>query len=149
MVNIYVNGELLDQYKDEAVSIVSSVLDVSDITKNTGDYSKTFTVPASKNNNKIFKHWYNASIDNGFDSRTKVDGSIDIDGVPFKLGKWRLNKCNIVKSRLESYTINFFGNLPNISDTIGEDMLSDLAFPALTHDWTSTSVIDRVTRCAF
>ena len=68
MVNIYVNGELLDQYKDEAVSIVSSVLDVSDITKNTGDYSKTFTVPASKNNNKIFKHWYNASIDNGFDS---------------------------------------------------------------------------------
>ena len=31
--------------------------------------------------------------------------------------------------------------MPNISDTIGEDMLSDLAFPALTHDWTSTSVI--------
>ena len=108
MVNIYVNGELLDQYKDEAVSIVSSVLDVSDITKNTGDYSKTFTVPASvNNNNRLFKHWYNASIDNGFDSRTKVEGSIDIDGVPFKLGKWRLNKCNIVKGRLESYTINF------------------------------------------
>ena len=141
MVNIYINGELLDQYKDEAVSIVSSVLDVSDITKNTGDYSKTFTVPASKNNNNIFKHWYNASIDNGFDSRTKVDGSIDIDGVPFKIGKWRLNKCNIVKGRLESYTINFFGNLPNISDTVGEDMLSDLPFPTLNHDWTSTNVI--------
>lgn len=141
MVNIYINGELLDQYKDEAVSIVSSVLDVSDITKNTGDYSKTFTVPASKNNNNIFKHWYNASIDNGFDSRTKVDGSIDIDGVPFKIGKWRLNKCNIVKGRLESYTINFFGNLPNISDTVGEDMLSDLPFPTLNHDWTSANVI--------
>ena len=141
MVNLYVNGELLDQYKDESVDIVSSVLDVGDITKNTGDYSKTFTIPASKNNNKIFKHWYNASIDNGFDSRSKVDGSIDIDGVPFKLGKWRLNKCNIVKGRLESYTINFFGNLPNIKDTIGEDLLSDLSFPALTHDWTSDNVI--------
>ena len=141
MVNLFINGELLDQYADESVDIVSSVLDVSDITKNTGDYSKSFTVPASKNNNRLFKHWYNASIDNGFDARSKVEGSIDIDGVPFKLGKWRLNKCNIVKGRLESYTINFFGNLPNISDTIGEDMLSDLDFPALTHDWTSTSVI--------
>ena len=141
MVNLFINGELLDQYADESVDIVSSVLDVSDITKNTGDYSKSFTVPASKNNNRLFKHWYNASIDNGFDARSKVEGSIDIDGVPFKLGKWRLNKCNIVKGRLESYTINFFGNLPNISDTIGEDMLSDLAFPALDHDWTSTSVI--------
>ena len=141
MVNLFINGELLDQYKDESVDIVSSVLDVSDITKNTGDYSKSFTIPASKNNNKIFKHWYNASIDNGFDSRSKVEGSIDIDGVPFKLGTFRLNKCNIVKGRLESYTINFFGNLPNITDTIGEDMLSDLSFPTLDHDWTSTSVI--------
>jgi hypothetical protein len=142
MVNLFINGELLDQYADESVDIVSSVLDVSDITKNTGDYSKSFTVPASKNNNRLFKHWYNASIDNGFDARSKVEGSIDIDGVPFKLGKWRLNKCNIVKGRLESYTINFFGNLPNISDTIGEDMLSDLAFSALDHDWTSDNVID-------
>ena len=141
MVNLFINGELLDQYKDESVDIVSSVLDVSDITKNTGDYSKSFTIPASKNNNRIFKHWYNASIDNGFDARSKVEGSIDIDGVPFKLGTFRLNKCNIVKGRLESYTINFFGNLPNIKDTIGEDMLSDLSFPALDHDWTSTSVI--------
>jgi len=140
MVNLYVNGELLDQYKDEGVSIVCSVVDVSDITKNTGDYSKTFTVPASKNNNNIFKHWYNASIDNGFDARSKVDGSIDIDGIPFKIGKWRLNKCNIVKGRLESYTINFFGNLPGISDTVGEDLLSDLSFPALTHDWSSDNV---------
>ena len=142
MVNLYVNGELLDQYKDESVDIVSSVLDAGDITKNTGDYSKSFTIPASKNNNKIFKHWYNASIDNGFDSRSKVEGSIDIDGVPFKIGKWRLNKCNIVKGRLESYTINFFGNLPNITDTIGEDLLSDLSFPTLDHDWTSDNVID-------
>lgn len=142
MVNLFINGELLDQYADESVDIVSSVLDVSDITKNTGDYSKSFTVPASKNNNRLFKHWYNASIDNGFDARSKVQGSIDIDGVPFKLGKWRLNKCNIVKGRLESYTINFFGNLPNISDTIGEDMLSDLAFPTLDHEWTSDNVID-------
>ena len=142
MVNLFINGELLDQYADESVDIVSSVLDVSDITKNTGDYSKSFTVPASKNNNRLFKHWYNASIDNGFDARSKVEGSIDIDGVPFKLGKWRLNKCNIVKGRLESYTINFFGNLPNISDTIGEDMLSDLVFPTLDHDWTSDNVID-------
>ena len=142
MVNLFINGELLDQYADESVDIVSSVLDVSDITKNTGDYSKSFTVPASKNNNRLFKHWYNASIDNGFDARSKVEGSIDIDGVPFKLGKWRLNKCNIVKGRLESYTINFFGNLPNISDTIGEDMLSDLSFPTLDHDWTSDNVID-------
>ena len=140
MVNLFINGELLDQYKDESVDIVSSVLDVGDITKNTGDYSKTFTVPASKNNNKIFKHWYNASIDNGFDSRTKVEGSIDIDGVPFKLGTFRLNQCDIVKGRIESYKINFFGKLPNIKDTLGDDLLSDINFVKFDHEWEGNNV---------
>ena len=140
MVNLFINGELLDQYKDESVDIVSSVLDVSDITKNTGDYSKGFTVPASKNNNRIFKHWYNASIDNGFDARTKVEGSIDIDGVPFKLGTFRLNQCNIVKGRIESYKINFFGKLPNIKDTLGDDLLSDINFVKFDHEWEGNNV---------
>ena len=140
MVNLFINGELLDQYKDESVDIVSSVLDVSDITKNTGDYSKGFTVPASKNNNRIFKHWYNASIDNGFDARTKVEGSIDIDGVPFKLGTFRLNQCNIVKGRIESYKINFFGKLPNIKDTLGDDLLSDINFVKFDHEWEGNNI---------
>ena len=78
MVNIYIQGQLLDQYDDEVIEITSSVLDVSDLTKNTGDFSKTFTIPASPTNNKHFQHWYNASIDDGFDARTKVDGHIDI-----------------------------------------------------------------------
>ena len=86
MVNLFINGDLIDQYADESVEIVSSVLDVQDITKNTGDYSKSFTVPTSRRNNKVFSHWYNSTIDNGFDGRTRVSGSIDIDGVPFKTG---------------------------------------------------------------
>ena len=51
MVNLFINGELLDQYADESVDIVSSVLDVSDITKNTGDYSKScllYTSPSPR-----------------------------------------------------------------------------------------------------
>ncbi len=140
MVNIYIGGSKVDQYKDEAVDIVSSVLDVSDITKNTGDYSKTFTVPASKTNNKLFKHWYNANIDNGFDARTKVDGVIDIDGIPFKKGKFRLYKVNVKKGVATSYTINFFGNLLDISDTLGDDELSVLDLTAYNHDYNSDNV---------
>ena len=67
MVNLFIEGQLIDQYSDESVEINSSVLDVQDITKNTGDYSKAFSVPTSKRNNKVFKHWYNSSIDNGLE----------------------------------------------------------------------------------
>lgn len=72
VTKLYIENEELDQTGEESVEVHSSVLDISDITKNTGDYTKTFTVPASKNNNRLFKHWYDANIDNTFDARKKV-----------------------------------------------------------------------------
>ena len=142
MVNIYIQGQLIDQYNDENVEVVSRVLDVSDITKTQGDYSKTFTVPASKTNNKIFKHWYNASIDSGFDARVKVDGKIDIDGIPFKIGKFLLRSAQIDDGIITSYTINFFGNVTSLKDIIGEDEMTDLDFTAYDHDYSDDDVID-------
>tara|TARA_R110000772_G_scaffold152778_1_gene263645 strand:- start:2798 stop:5164 length:2367 start_codon:yes stop_codon:yes gene_type:complete len=138
--SIYIAGWRVDQFKDESVSVVSSVLDISDITKNTGDYTKTFTVPSSKRNNIIFKHWYDANIDNSFDARTKVSGEITLDGLPFKSGKFRLSKVNVKKNKPASYTINFFGNLVNLKTLVGKDELSDLNLTAYDHDYTSANV---------
>lgn len=142
MVNIYIQGQLLDQYKDEVIEVTSSVLDANDITKNTGDFSKTFTIPASPNNNKHFQHWYNASIDNGFDARTKVEGHIDIDGVPFKTGKWRLSEATFKDGVVDGYIINFFGNLPNIKDIIGDDLLGDINFVKHNHEWSGANIME-------
>ena len=56
---------------------------------------KVLLCPASDNNNAIFKHWYDATIDNTFDARIKVGGRIELDGVPFRQGKWRLSKVKV------------------------------------------------------
>ena len=140
ITTLYIQGSKLDQQKDESVEINSSVLDISDITRNTGDYTKTFTVPASKSNNKIFKHWYDANIDNSFDARIKVDGEIHLDGILFKIGRFRLTKVNVKKNKPESYTINFFGNLVNLKDTIGKDELKDLDLSYFNHSYNSDKV---------
>jgi len=134
--DIYIGGTKVDQFKDESATVVSNVLDISNIEKNLGDYSKTFTVPASKNNNLLFKHWYNANIDNQFDARVKVDGRIDIDGMPFRIGAFRLAKVNVKNQKVSSYTLNFFGNFVSLKDILGEDELSDLTFlDNFSHDF--------------
>ena len=140
MVNLYIEGQLIDQYADESVEIVSSVLDVQDITKNTGDYSKTFTVPTSRRNNKVFKHWYNATIDGGFDARTRVSGTIDIDGVPFRNGKWLLRGVKMVKGVADSYQINFFGETASLQQILGKDVLRDLDLSAFDHPYSVTKI---------
>ena len=142
ITDIYIGDDKIDLFDDESIDVVSSVLDITDITKNTGDYSKTFTVPASKNNNRIFKHYYDANIDNTFDARIRVEGRIELGGIPFKFGKWRLSKVAVEKNKPRDYTINFFGRLPSLKDIVGKDLLSDLDLSQYDHDYNSDVVKD-------
>jgi len=96
-VYIYVGGvaKRLELFNDETISITSSIQDVNDIGKVFTDFSQSFTVPASDINNSIFKHWYENSIDNGFDSRKRVDAYIELDTIPFRKGKVQLEKARV------------------------------------------------------
>lgn len=140
IVSLYIGIDKLDLFSDENIEVVQSVADISDITKNTTDYSKSFTVPASETNNKIFKHYYNADIDNSFDARVKVDGRIELSGMPFKQGRWRLQKVNVKQGKPSSYTIVFWGNGVSLKELIGNDELKDLDWSNENHDYTSFNV---------
>ena len=138
---VYIANNKLDLFEDENIELVSSVLDISDISKNTTDYTKSFTVPASKNNNKTFKHYYDADIDNSFDARIKIEGRIELDGTPFKVGKFRLQKVSVKKGKPSSYTINFFGNITDIAKTLNKDKLRGLDLSTYDHVYTSANVL--------
>ena len=81
------NFQRLDLFNDETISITDKIQDVRDIAKVFTEFSQSFSVPASKANNKIFKHYYNADIIDGFDGRKRIDASIEINNIPFKDGK--------------------------------------------------------------
>lgn len=140
IVDLYIGNDKLDLFGDESIIVKSSIADSQDITKNTTDYSRSFTVPASDNNNNIFVHYYDANIDNTFDARIKVDGRIELDGVPFRSGKWRLTKVNVKHGRASSYTLNFFGNLVSLKDKFKKEELKDLDLSAFEHDFNSDNV---------
>lgn len=140
-VQIYIDTELLDLYDDESISIKSAIADLSDITKLKTDFSRTFTVPASNKNNRLFKHYYNADIDNTFDARKKVNGRIELGGMPFKFGKWKLQKVSVKNGLPSSYTINFTGNLVDLEKTFGKSKLSDIDLSEYNHEFNSDNVV--------
>lgn len=137
---IYIENEKIDLFKDENISINSSVAKIEDITKNTTEYSNTFTVPATHRNNRIFKHYYDANIDNTFDARTSKNARIELDGLPFKTGKIFLEKVTVKKGVPRDYTIQFTGNLFSLKDTFKNDELSSLDLSAYNHEFDSTNV---------
>ena len=122
-VDLYIGDSKLDLFEDENIEINLSVVDIENIESNTTEFTKDFTVPASNSNNRLFQHYYNADIDNGFDARVKVDGTIFINGFLFKLGKYRLSKV-IVKDNNTSVTNLLFSGCTflGIGLTAGHDM---------------------------
>lgn len=140
VTKIYIGESRLDLFEDEDITLNSSIASVSDITKNTTDYTKSFTVPASDINNEVFKHYYDANIDGGFDARVKQDGRIELDGIHFKYGKFRLNSVSIKNGQPSHYNINFWGNLVTLKDKLKNDELSALDLSSLDHAFNSTNV---------
>ena len=127
-IELYIEGQRVDMFKDESVSLTQSIQNAKDPAKIFTDFSKSFTVPASKVNNKIFKHYYNFDIENGFDARVKVSANIELNSLPFRNGFIQLNGVDLKNNKADVYRITFFGETVNLKDLVGEDKLSALSW---------------------
>ena len=138
------NSKRLDLFNDEKISVTSAVSNFNDLGKIYTDFSQSFTIPASKKNNKILSHWYESSLDNGYDHRKRYDAYIEIDSVLFKQGNVQLEKANKKNGFIESYTITFYGNLTQLKDKFKDDKLNTVDFSSLNHTYNSTNIINRI-----
>jgi len=127
-IELYIEGQRVDMFKDESVSITQSIKNVKDISKVFTDFTRTFSIPASKINNKIFKHYYNLDIEGGFDARTKKDANIELNSLPFRDGKIKLEDVNLKDNKAHTYRITFFGKTVELKDLLGEDKLNLLDY---------------------
>jgi len=117
----------IDLFKDETVSFTQTIQNVKDISKIFTEFSKTFSLPASKVNNKVFIHYYNFDIRGGFDARNKVRSKIELNTIPFKEGYIKLEGVDLKNNVPHTYKITFFGNTVNLKDVLGDDQLSRLS----------------------
>ena len=125
-LQLYIGNDRVDLFKDETVSLTQTIQNVKDIAKVFTEFTQTFSVPASSVNNKIFQHYYNFDIDFGFDARNKADAKLELNDLPFKNGKIKLNSVDLKNNVAHTYNITFFGNTVNLKDVLGDDLLSSL-----------------------
>lgn len=125
-LKLYIENKQVDLYEDESVTLVQSIQDVRDIEKVFTDFTRTFSVPASKTNNKIFQHFYNYHII-GFDARKKIEAKLFLNNELFKEGKIKLEGVTRKNNKAHTYKITFYGNGVNLKDLLGEDKIDSLS----------------------
>ena len=140
-IQLYIEGQRMDMFKDESVSLTQTIQNVKDIAKVFTNFTKTFSLPASKDNNKIFEHYYNFNIDDGFDARVKKSATIELNYFPFEKGKIKLEGVDMRDNKPYAYRVTFFGDTVDLKDLLGEDKLEALTWlNNFTHDYKMSSV---------
>ena len=145
-LQLYIESERLDLFKDETVSLTQTIQNIKQLDKVFTAFTKTFSVPASKTNNKIFQHYYNFNIVDGYDARKKKAGRIELNTLPFQTGLIKLEGVSLKNNLVNSYKITFFGNTVELTDILGEDKLGSLAFSNSKYDLTysAAGVLDKM-----
>ena len=148
-VQVYIEGQKLDLFDDEQISVQSTQQNVQDISKVFTDFSQSFSVPATPNNNQIFNHFYQNDVSQTIDQNIRRSAFIEIDLTTFREGQISLEKSEIKDNEPYSYQITFYGNLTSLKDKFGKDKLNGLTFlNSLSHTYSGAEVLTRITDAA-
>ena len=139
-LEIYIDNQRVDLHDGENIEFNVSAQNVSDISKVYGDYSQSFTLPATQQNNKIFKHYYEPDLVNGFNANTRLSAYIQINSFLYRSGLVELEGVQMQDLRPHTYTVSFYGNNTSLKDKIGEDKLADLNLSAYDHPYSDYNI---------
>ncbi|MEM1337268.1 MAG: hypothetical protein AAGF96_05935 [Bacteroidota bacterium] len=139
-VLLYVAGKRVDTFDNETINIEASVQNIKDIGKIFNEFGQSFTVPASANNNRTFRYYYNFDLNGGFDARVRHKAFIWVENLELKIGTIRLDGAKMVRKQPEYYKLSFIGNLADLKDAFGDDYLNALDLSAYNFVYNAANV---------
>jgi hypothetical protein len=144
-------GISLDLFDNVSIPVTYTILDVREPEKRKTSWSKTITIPGTKNNNRVFDHIYelgqdgwitigNTSVYEGFNPNLRLECIILNDGVQTLKGNLQLKKIAKDSSGNIQYEIAISGDLTSLFFDVGTAKLSDLDLGEWDHAWTKESI---------
>ena len=130
----------LDLTEDNVLPLTFSVADIRDPSKRNTSFSKTITLPGTKDNNKFFKQIYEVGADDSFNANLKVNAVLYTEGQEQLNGVLQLKKIIRTDYKSVSYEINLFGEFSNIFYNLGELALNELSLGEYNHNYSFANI---------
>ena len=141
-MQLYIGNERISLFEDETVSLTQTIQNAKDIGSIFTDFSRSFNLPANSVNNKIFKHYYNIDIQDGFDASQNAPAEIYLNSVLFRKGYIVLEGVDLKDNKPNSYKITFFGETVDLKKKLNEVTLQNIFATStqFNHDYNLTNV---------
>ena len=124
-------GELdVTDHSDFPLAMTFQISDFKDLTSTTGDYSKTFKVPATKNNNNLLKHLYRPNISNENKVTEKKSCRILFNNIYSLVGLIQVDGVGGYGETPSHYSCVFFGSNLSWADKIQDTYMNAIEWGA-------------------
>lgn len=142
IVQLFVDGQRVELFKDESITLTQTIQNVKDIGSIFTDFSKSFTMPASKINNRVFKHFYDDGVANGFNANDKLPAQILLNQQQFRKGFLALDGVKMRNNKPYAYKATFFGETVDLKKKLKEISLQNVFETVTTynHDYNRQNV---------
>jgi len=114
------------------LSLTYQNFDVRDFNSRNGSFSKTFKIPATKNNNVLLAHIYQDGNVDAKNTRTNIPSTIYSDNIPIVSGNLKVTKV-LKDTNVLEYECNFLGDNMDWASTIKNLDLHELRFSNNTY----------------
>ncbi len=148
---IYIEGLEIDSTEDIVIPLNFSALNLRDISKTSSPYSKTITVPGSKNNNRIFNMLYSpqvirsegsGTLFQNFDFKKKHKAEVFRGSLLLFQGYARLISSSTKDNEI-TFQVSLVSDIADFANTLSDKRLEDL--PAtLTDQYTHLCTKDAI-----
>ena len=120
-------GELdVDDHTDFPMALTFQISDFTKITSTSGNYSKTFKIPATKNNNTILKNIFTPNIVQENDVTAKKRCRMTFNGVFSMEGLLQVDKVSGFGAVATHYNCVFYGSNLGWAEPLSNNMLHQL-----------------------
>jgi hypothetical protein len=124
-------GELdVTNHDDFPLALTFQVSDIKNLSATTGDYSKTFKIPATKHNNQLFKNLYisNSTPDNDVTAKKKC--RILVNNLYSLVGLLQVTGIGGYGEQASYYNCTFFGNNLSWANALDSKYMTDIVWGA-------------------
>ena len=133
---------ICDLYEDEDIPLTLSIDDFKNVAEKTQSYSKSFKLPGTKRNNKIFDHIFEITRTTSgltYNPFLKTKAILKQDSIVIFEGTLSLIDITDTKGEI-SYNVNLFSQSIALKDFLSTKTFNDIDLTELEHTYNKTQI---------
>ena len=133
-------NDFFDTFEDEQIQYTKKAKDFQKLDVSYGNYSNSFTLPASKKNNRLFKYYYDVKNTDTFVPYLKNATELYVNNERYSSGALSLISINVKNGVPQYYKVQYFADTINLKEALKDAKLNSLGWGEYNHNLSKVAL---------